>query len=245
MRLRGLSVLGVAALWLSGCSLAEYTVGGAGGSGGSCPEGQVVCGDGCAAAGACDDCPEGQEKCDGECVAAGACDDGTDCPTGQAACDDGCAPADSCPCDQQCETELEACTDSVCVCRAGLTRCDGACVDIRADVAHCGGCGKACGGGERCEDGACVASCTAPKEACGDACVEVASDSLHCGECGKLCAVDELCLSGVCQPFTAIDGCDSCPCDEACEQGDSEGEDGHCCDSPFLGAPVCVAVDCS
>ena len=42
MRWSGLRALGVAALWLSGCSLAEYTVGGAGGSGGSCPEGQSV-----------------------------------------------------------------------------------------------------------------------------------------------------------------------------------------------------------
>ena len=151
----------------------------------------------------------------------------------------------TCACDLRCDTELEACEDSVCVCRAGLTRCDGACVDTRADAANCDGCGKACGVGTVCADGACVASCGADQQVCGGACVDVKSDSLHCGDCGKLCPADELCLSGNCHPFVTIDGCDSCPCAEACESEDSDGESGQCCDAPFLGAPVCVQVDCS
>jgi hypothetical protein len=247
MRVMMMRVLGLVALALgsSACLLAEYTVGGAGTSGGGCPEGQVVCGDGCALAGACDDCPEGQEKCEGECVAAGTCEQDVGCPTGQAPCDEGCAPADTCACDLRCDTELEACEDSVCVCRAGLTRCDGACVDTRADAANCDGCGKACGVGTVCADGACVASCGADQQVCGGACVDVKSDSLHCGDCGKLCPADELCLSGNCHPFVTIDGCDSCPCAEACESEDSDGDSAYCCDAPFLGAPVCVQVDCS
>jgi hypothetical protein len=241
---RALALVGLG-LGLSGCSVAEYTIGGAGSTGGGCPEGQVVCGDGCAPAGTCDDCPAGQERCDNVCVAAGSCEQNVDCPTGGAPCNGGCAPADSCPCDQECESDLEACEDNLCGCRAGLTRCDGDCVDTRADSAHCDGCGKPCGVGMVCEDGSCVASCGAPKKSCGGACVDVASDSLHCGDCGKLCAVDEVCLSGECHPFTTIDGCDSCPCAEACDSEDSDGDQGQCCDSPFLGGPVCVQAECS
>ena len=248
-RLRALG-LGCLAIALPACGLVEYTVGGAATSGGGCPEGQIVCGNGCALAGACDDCPAGQERCDDVCVAAGSCDQDGQCPTGQVGCDDGCAPADTCPCDQLCDTEREACEDSVCVCRAGLTRCDGVCVDTRAAPAHCDGCGMPCANGELCQDGACIASCAAMKQSCNGACVDVTSDSLHCGNCGKLCRVDEVCLSGECEPFITIDGCDSCPCDDACESeesdGDSEGDDQeNCCESPFLGAPVCVQADCS
>lgn len=238
-------LLGVLGLWLSGCGLVEYTVGGGAGSGVACPEGQVVCGDGCALAGACDDCPAGQERCEGECVAAGACDENVDCPTGQAPCDAGCAPADSCPCEMDCDSALEACGDGVCVCRPGLGRCDGVCVDLRADAAHCGECGQACGDGELCQDGACVAGCAGAKQVCAGACVDVTSDSLHCGECGKLCPADELCLSGECHAYVTIDGCDSCPCAESCESEDSDGDEQNCCESPFLGGPVCVDVDCA
>jgi hypothetical protein len=241
-RLRALALC--LSAWLSACSVAEYTIGGAADSAGACPEGQVVCGDGCAPQGECDDCPEGQVRCDGACVAAGACDDPGACPEGQVVCGDGCAAADTCACNDACDSDLEACDGGVCVCRPGLTRCGSACVDVRADADHCDGCGSPCAGAEVCQDGACIAACDAPRQACDGACVELASDSLNCGDCGELCRADELCLSGDCEPYSAIEGCDSCPCVEACESEDSDGEDLQCCDSPFLGGPVCVDADC-
>lgn len=229
---------------LPACNLAQYTIGGAASAGG-CPDGQVVCGDGCAPAGECDDCPEGQVRCGAACVAAGACDPATGCPVGQVECGDGCAPADACPCTEGCDPELEVCDAAACVCRPGLVRCGGACVDTRSDPAHCDGCDQPCDGGALCDDGACVAACGGGHEACGQACVDTSSHALHCGECDKPCAADTLCIFGQCRPYVALADCDACPCADACEAGDSDGEEqSHCCESPFLGVPVCVDVEC-
>ena len=38
---------------------------------------------------------------------------------------------------------------------AGLTDCDGACVDTKTDPDHCGSCDNACVGGNACEQGSC------------------------------------------------------------------------------------------
>jgi len=218
--MRGVRALALAcaAAWLPAC-LAEYTVGGAADSAGTCPEGQVVCGDGCALAGECDD----------------------DCPEGQVKCGEGCAPVDTCACEDDCGSELEACDDGVCRCRPGLSRCGGDCVDTRADPGHCDGCGSVCADEPLCQDAVCVAACDAPKQACDGACVDLASDSLHCGDCDRACEADEVCLFGDCRLYLPIDGCDSCPCAGACEADD----DSSCCDSPFLGAAVCVEDGCS
>lgn len=40
-------------------------------------------------------------------------------------------------------------------CSPGLTRCGGACLDVRSDPNNCGTCGNACGAGKVCADGAC------------------------------------------------------------------------------------------
>jgi len=214
-----LSVLG------SGC-LTVYTVGESSDAG--CGDGQVVCGDICVAAGTdCDECPEGQVRCG-----------------------DSCGAPDTCMCDQGCDAELEMCGDGVCVCRLGLTRCGSACVDTRTDPDHCGSCDGACGGEEaRCQEGDCVAQCQGARTSCGTACVDTTVDSLHCGTCEKRCKSGEVCLAGVCRTFDEIGDCAQCPCPGVCDEFDSaEGGDenggGECCDSPFVGGPVCVEEGC-
>jgi hypothetical protein len=42
-------------------------------------------------------------------------------------------------------------------CPAGQERCSGECVDVDTDVEHCGSCGNACTGAQRCCSGACTA----------------------------------------------------------------------------------------
>ena len=212
---------------LPGC-LITYTVGEAADDAG-CPTGQVVCGDECAPSGTCGECPEGQVQCGDEC-----------------------APADTCACDQGCDEHAETCQAGVCVCRDGLTRCGAACVDPRADPAHCGECDGACGGAaDVCQDSVCAAACDPPRRACDGACVDVAVDALHCGACGEACRADEICTAGQCRRYTEIPGCAACPCEDACEaDGEDGGEDGGeaggaCCDAPFLGAPVCVEDGCA
>jgi len=195
-------------LFAGGC-LVEYTVGGAVDD---------------------DECPAGQEKCHGDCVAAGSCDT---CPEGQVVCDGACVAADTCGCESGCDDDREVCAGGACVCRTGLERCGGVCVDSRVDAAHCGECDEACAGELPCEAGACVAGCTAPRVLCGRSCVELESDSLHCGECGEACESDEVCVAGECRDYTA---CAACPC--ACDEG-------ACCESPFLGGAACVKDGCA
>jgi len=50
-----------------------------------------------------------------------------------------------------------------CTCTDSEVVCDGACVDIRSDAAHCGACGEACPDAtDVCFSGVCYATCTVP-----------------------------------------------------------------------------------
>lgn len=208
----------------SGC-LKVYTFGEANGN--DCGDGQVACGDGCVAMGSiCDDCPESQVKCG-----------------------DACVEPDTCVCDRGCDAELEVCGDGVCLCRVGLMRCGAACVDTRSDPDHCGSCDAMCGGAKSlCQESECAAQCQAPRATCGGACVDTNVDSLHCGGCDMLCKSAEVCMTGECRGFDEISDCAACPCPGACGEFDTAGggdeNGGECCDSPFVGGPVCVEDGC-
>ncbi|MCP3100577.1 hypothetical protein LZ198_17035 [Myxococcus sp. K15C18031901] len=92
---------------------------------------------------------------------------------------------------------LTGCPDEGAVCTAGLSVCEGACVDLVGDAQNCGACGSACGVAEVCQDGAC--GCRAGTQSCGGACVDTASDVAHCGACGLACAAGQVCEAGRCQ----------------------------------------------
>lgn len=188
------------------------------------------------------ECADGEVLCDGACAPAGACDDDDEsCPEGQVKCGDACAPADACACDEGCDEDREVCDAGACVCRPGLDRCGSTCVDLRADAAHCGDCTAACeAAAPLCQASACVAACAAPLVACGGACVDTRVDSLHCGECGERCKSDEVCMAGECRDFHALTECAACPCPGGC----AALENAACCDSPFVGGPVCVEDGC-
>jgi hypothetical protein len=64
---------------------------------------------------------------------------------------------------------------------------------------------------------------------------------MNCGGCGfdnadNRCNADELCIEGNCQQFMAALGCDSCPCNNVCENVDLDGA--GCC--MIDGAALCV-----
>jgi hypothetical protein len=92
---------------------------------------------------------------------------------------------------------LTGCPDEGVVCTSGLTVCGDACVDLGGDSANCGACGRACGAGEVCQQGAC--GCRAGTESCGGACVSTASDVAHCGACGNACPSGQVCEAGTCR----------------------------------------------
>lgn len=180
-----------------------------------------------------------------ECASATMCEE--TCPEGQVLCGGACTPADACPCELGCDGQREVCADGVCVCREGLTRCGANCADTRTDPAHCGGCDGVCEGAEGlCQDKDCVGACGAPLQACEGACVDVSHDSLHCGGCDQPCQPDEVCVAGTCRGYSNIPGCTACPCENSCGEDTAGDTDvgGDCCDSPFLGVPVCVSSGC-
>jgi hypothetical protein len=215
-------------LSLAGCAV-DYTIlsgsgtegtagtEGSGGSGGTTGTGGTACP---TEQINCEECPADQEKCGDACVALGTCE-----------------------CIDQCPSDLESCVDNTCQCRDGLAPCADTCTDTRTDPHHCGACDHECSGATPvCQDSQCVAHCEAGWLACDGSCIHGPTDSLNCGVCDKLCKVDEVCVNSECQPYTALPGCVSCPCSEACD--DITGGSATCCSSMFLDKPVCLAVDC-
>jgi hypothetical protein len=155
--------------------LVEYTVGApADPSDKTCPEGQVVCGDDCAAPDACP-CDDG---CDRELE---VCEDGAcRCRPGLVRCGDTCvdtrANAAHCGgCDSPCgDGTLCQASDCVAQCDAPKVACGKACVDLSTDALHCDECGHRCRSDEMCSAADCrryvaLDGCTTcPCDACGD-----------------------------------------------------------------------------
>jgi hypothetical protein len=93
--------------------------------------------------------------------------------------------------------------DAGATCDPPMTDCAGNCVDITADPANCGGCGKKCTGNEVCSNGQCNPPCPSGQRYCkGEAgagsCVTTTSDDANCGGCGKVCPAGQFCANGAC-----------------------------------------------
>ncbi|RJS22382.1 hypothetical protein DRW03_13715 [Corallococcus sp. H22C18031201] len=126
------------------------------------------------------------------------------------------------------------------VCTPGLSVCSDACVDLRADVEHCGACGTVCGANSVCQDGACA--CREGSLRCGETCVAVASDVANCGACGNACPSGQVCEAGRCGV-----GCSAgtSRCGDACVNLLADvancGACGHACpDAQSCHAGVCA-----
>ena len=51
------------------------------------------------------------------------------------------------------------CSHGTCACTTGQTNCNGSCVDLVSDPAHCGTCGISCATNSFCENGVCINQC--------------------------------------------------------------------------------------
>lgn len=119
-------------------------------------------------------------------------------------------------------------------CANGTTDCGGVCVDLTSSGDDCGVCGNACGQGEQCSNGACVADtgCPGNEQSCSGRCVDVASDPGNCGQCGDACPINSVCANGRCTPMAMTNlGCDKLVnCLGNC------GMDGNCANQCFMSA---------
>ncbi len=194
----------------SGASAGAGSESDGGGSGTSC----TMCGE------LCVDLSSDPEHC-GECER--ECESDALCIGGQ--------------CQQQCEGACDGgtqlCVAEQCVCKPGLSLCEGACVNLESNPAHCGACGLSCDG-DPCGASQCQPDGCGELQQCGDSCVELARDVEHCGECGNTCEYDELCWQGECRDAVPK-SCLTCPC------GDCEGD--RCCQYDDLSVILCVEAD--
>ena len=85
-------------------------------------------------------------------------------------------------------------------CPAGLTACDGRCVDLRSDPDNCGRCDNECEDkyAQVCSNGKCAAKCAPTLSNCSGACVDETVDPANCGACGFACGCGQVCTGGVC-----------------------------------------------
>ncbi|MFO0602792.1 MAG: MXAN_6577-like cysteine-rich protein [Polyangiales bacterium] len=165
-------------------------------------------------------CPSGQVCSAGACVTA--------CSSPYATCDAGagavrCAntasdPAHCGACGAACalaRVSVNGCAAGACAvvsCASGYGDCDavagnGCEADLRASVAHCGACGRACAlphATPTCAGGACaVRTCEGGFADCdgapGDGCeVDTRTDNVNCGACGNACPAGQVCSNGAC-----------------------------------------------
>jgi hypothetical protein len=147
-------------------------------------------------------------------------------------------PLDCGMCGHACNSD-ETCSGGNCVCRQGLSECNGGCVDAMRDANNCGGCGMMCDTTlERCVQGVCTATlCSTLGETnCNGACLtaqDLQSDPLNCGACGKTCQTNQVCAGGQCRNAFPSPYCMTCPC-AAC------GANNTCCANGTTGV-ICVA----
>lgn len=123
-------------------------------------------------------------------------------------------------------------------CPGTLTPCGQACVDLKTDPNHCGGCTTVCSTADAgspgdagtitatCTAGQCGVTCGGNLTQCGETCVDEKNDPMNCGGCGTSCDGGTCCTSQ-CVDTTSDNGnCGGC---------------GKACD----GGTVCVANACS
>jgi len=185
------------------------------------PHASPVCAAGVCAVGSCD---AGWADCNG--LASDGCEAalGTDA-SHCGACGNVCTVAHGTP----------SCTAGLCQiarCDAGFGDCDGVaangCEADLASVAHCGGCGQACGVGDHavatCTTGRCGLVCAAGWADCdgvatNDCEVDTTRAGDHCGACGNRCTDGRTCQAGVCTAAVC-----------AGTQGNCDGEEGNGCE---------------
>ena len=122
----------------------------------------------------------------------------------------------------------------------GATECNGECVDIQSDQAHCGQCNKSCDASVPfCVGGECTSQCTGTMIECGGTCVDPNSDPYNCSDCGIACDEWQICDGGECACPEGLTECFGLCVDLATDAT-------YCgaCDNPCPDGASCVSGGC-
>jgi hypothetical protein len=159
-------------------------------------------------------------------------------------------------CNPACASVFETCVNGACACISGMTRCNGACVDLKNDPTHCGACDAGCAVGGSCANGACQCPmgtrCCSGTAACaagapGGVCEPQGSPS----NCEVLCHPCPLgsgqgCVEGACANVTCNQGESFCSNGSAIGCLDTSNKAAYCgamCKRCAVGE-VCIQGAC-
>jgi hypothetical protein len=140
----------------------------------------------------------------------------------------------------------DATADQTVSCGSPLTMCSNTCVDIQADPANCGGCGKTCKTAEVCSAGQCSLTCGGGSAKCDGGCTDLLGDPSNCGGCGITCDQGHVCNDGGCA-LSCQTGYSQC--DNDAGQGvciNEQQNDQHCgnCTTVCTNGTRCEAGTC-
>jgi hypothetical protein len=117
-----------------------------------------------------------------------------------------------------------SCSAGKCVCKTGLTSCNGTCVDLQTDLNNCGQCFNSCGSGLACSAGQCVCTANTPN--------------------GRLCMrpgqVNGVCWGGACVLAGSFAGCSTAA---DCVPGGCTGPGGYCLGTVDVAGQVSCAAN--
>jgi hypothetical protein len=126
-------------------------------------------------------------------------------------------------------------------CPMGLTRCGEDCINLNADLQHCGACDSACD--LACTGGAC--ECPASQTQCGNLCINTRTDRQNCGACGNDCPGGQTCDGGACVDIVCPTG--RSVCNDQCADINTDvyncGACGRRCS--VEGRQICAAGSCA
>jgi hypothetical protein len=122
-------------------------------------------------------------------------------------------------------------------CGTGQVSCDGACVLVSSDDAHCGECDTACPAGSSCVDGACA--CSTGLSVCASSCVNLQSDGMNCGDCGTECSAGAVCTDGLCQCQAGRSACGGACVDVTSDPANCGGCDVACTEDQVCSVGAC------
>ena len=192
-----------------------------------CPPGAVCINGRCT-------CPSYRSKTfsDGSCR---ECAANRDCPTGKQCIEGFCE--DACSTSRPCQGG-RICQNGVCVCRQGLTDCNGVCRGLLSDPGNCGACGRRCGQGQLCVVSTC--QCPPGKTLCGTECINTSNNTSHCGGCNRACQTGQTCTNGVCQCPSGLELCGG-----TCVSKDSDNSHCGACGNQCTNEKICVNRTCT